>query len=136
MVGTVGAIEAGVGLFMAVALTMGVYHKYVVDPAIQEAGDAMATARNAKQQADAAEDTAEEAVDRVDEKLDRIDDSLDSIQESLQAQAREARGRTFQLYQLTKTIRETDAIDPSDVPDVNEDDFLRSERPENRGGDD
>lgn len=125
MAGIVGITEAAVGLFMAVALVAGVYHKYVVDPAIQQAEDAMATARKAKQTANAAEETAEDVGERVDKKLDHIDDTLESIKESQSEQARESRVRSWYLRQITEAIRQTDGVESDKLPEIEEDDFLR-----------
>lgn len=125
MVGFPVAVETAVGVVVMIGIVGGAYHKYVVEPARQEAADAMATARNAKDRAQDAEETAEAVADRLDDRLDDIDDSLEGIEQSLAEQAREARGRSFRMYRLTEAIRESDSIETDKIPEVDEDDILR-----------
>lgn len=135
MVGLPAAVQAAAASIMVVVALGGVVYRFAIQPikrqahrAEQTAGEAMSRADTAVSRADEAEATAEDVADSVDDQLGDIRRSLNSIEESLSEQAREARGRTYTIYRLVETIRESDSIDAENVPHVDEDDFLRGGR--------
>lgn len=124
MAGTLPAwIQAVAAVTVTLGAGVGAYHRWMVRPVKQQAESAMskastahATAEDAAQQADALDDDLRES-------LDGLRDTLDDLVDSLETQRREARGRSYQLYVLSKAINEAD--ETPDVPVPDEDDFLR-----------
>lgn len=136
MVGTLaGAVEVAVGILTIVAMVGGAYHRFVITPIAQEAGDAMATARTADQKAD--ENAAElDALDEdLRESLEELHEGIDRLADGLEQQRREYRGHSYQVYVLAKAMNE--AENTPDVPVPDEEEFLRGgEGATFRGGDD
>lgn len=122
-----GTLPAWIQAFAALAVTIGAgvgaYHRWMVRPVKREAEQAMS-------KAETAHDTAEDATDEIDaldndlrDSMDDLTETLDNLVDSLESQRREARGRSYQLYVLSKAINEAD--ETPDVPVPDEEDFLR-----------
>lgn len=126
MAGTLPAwIQAAAAVAVTLGAGVGAYHRWMVQPIAEQAETAMS-------KAETAHDTAEDASDQIDsldddlrESLDNLSDTLDDLVDGLENQRREARGRSYQLYVLSKAINE--AEETPDVPVPDEEDFLRGE---------
>lgn len=142
MVGLPAAVQAASASTLVIIALGGIVYRFAIQPIKRQAARADRTAEEAMSRADTAvsragraEETAEDVADRVDDKLDAIDKTLEGIQQSLAEQSRESRGRTFTMYRLVEAIRESDDVDTENIPDVEEDDFLRGGRTFEEGDD-
>jgi len=118
-------IQAATAVAVTLGAGVGAYHRWMVKPVKQQAETAMSKAKSAHETAD---DAAEE-VDALDgdlrDSLDDLTTTMGNLGNSLENQRREARGRSYQLYVLSKAINK--AEENPDVPVPEKDEFLRGE---------
>jgi hypothetical protein len=124
MAGTLPAwIQAFTALAVAVGAGVGAYHRWMVLPVKEQADSAMSKAKSAHETAGDAADEIDALDDDLRDSMDDLTGTLDELVDSLENQRREARGRSYQLYVLSKAINESE--ETPDVPVPDEEDFLR-----------
>lgn len=124
MAGTLpGWIQAAAAVAVTFGAGVGAYHRWMVVPIKQRAESAMSKAERAYDTADDAVDDVDSLDDDLRDSMDNLTTAIDNLVDSLETQRREARGRSYQLYVLSKAINEFD--EAPDVPVPDEEDFLR-----------
>lgn len=135
MAGTLPAwIQAFAALAVTVGAGVGAYHRWMVQPIKQEADSAMSKATAAHSKAEDASEDIGSLDEDLRESLDGLTGTMDDLVHALEEQRRESRGRSYQLYVLSKAINE--AEETPDVPVPDEEDFLRGGGDFRSSGDD
>lgn len=116
-------IQAATAITVTIGAAVGAYHRWMVLPVKEQAETAMSKAKTAHNTAKDASEQVDSVDDDLRETLNNLNDTMSGLVDSLEEQRREARGRSYQLYVLSKAINE--AEETPDVPVPEEDDFLR-----------